>query len=461
LKDTFKCKGCGAPRQYITQFCPECYSTGPHDPIDNKTTRTQPSKHKATRDDPWFSNIQPEEKPVVKKRKDTREKEITHYPFKERQRTRETDDDREMRSLWATEKKNKPKHISKKTWEHIAIAGVAVIAVIVIALHFGSITQQLSNAFNRVSAWIAYQPPAVTSAVSTNATEKKPGTISTPVQNNTQTPSNNSTVTTPVQSNTQTPSNNSTVTTPVKNPEPARDTTKPVLVGTPLREASDSAVTIIWNTDEKASSQVRYGTDTSYPFPSSEINKMELSHSIFINGLTPDTTYHFQIISIDGAGNKLESGDYTFRTESITDESPYIGSRAPNFTLSTLDGKTVSLSDFRGKKVILNFWASWCSPCKVELPHLQATWDKHKESGDIMFLSVAGSQSDEDIIRSYVQDNNYNFTVCLDPGDSVFNKYSINSIPMTYFLDKSGVIRRVQQGMFTSPGEVEFNLNSY
>ncbi|RPJ63642.1 MAG: hypothetical protein EHM12_01790 [Dehalococcoidia bacterium] len=451
MKDTFKCKGCGAPRQYITQFCPECYSTGPHDPIDKKPTRTQPAKHKSTHDDPWLSNTRAEEKSAVKKRKETRETEVRPRTFKERQSTSETDDNREMRSLWANEKKSNRKPISKKTWKYAAIGGVVVIAIAVIALNFGTITQQLTNALNRVSAVFAYQPPAVPSAASTNTTETKP------VTSNTQTPSNNGTANT----NTQTASNNSTVTTTINNPEPAKDTKKPVLEGKPQPLPSDTAVTITWKTDEKATSQVRYGTDISYPFPSSEINKMELTHSIFINGLTPDTTYHFQVISIDGAGNKMEEGDYTFRTEAVTDESPYIGSRSPNFTLSTLDGKTVSLSDFRGKKVILNFWASWCSPCKIELPHLQATWDKHKDSGEIMFLTVAGSQSDEDIIRSYIQDNNYNFTVCLDPGDSVFNKYSINSIPITYFLDKNGVIRRVQQGMFTSPGEVEFNLNSY
>ncbi len=76
-------------------------------------------------------------------------------------------------------------------------------------------------------------------------------------------------------------------------------------------------------------------------------------------------------------------------------------------------------------------------------------------------LTVAGSQSEEAAIRSYVKDNNYNFTVCLDSDDSTFNRYEIVSIPKTYFIDKGGVIRRVQQGMFTSPGEVEFMLNSY
>ena len=232
-------------------------------------------------------------------------------------------------------------------------------------------------------------------------------------------------------------------------------------MGKPESQPSDTVVTITWKTDEKTTSLVNYGTDTSYPFPSIEDSHKATSHSIFINGLTPDTTYHFQVISSDESGNTLISGDYTFRTESPTNAAPYPGSTAPNFTLRTLDGTEVSLNQFRGKKVILNFWASWCSPCKIELPHLQAIWDKYSNKGDVMFLTVAGSQSDEGVIRSYMKENGYNFMVCLDSGESTFNRYEIVSIPQTYFIDKGGIIRRLQHGMFTSPGEVEFMLNSY
>jgi peroxiredoxin len=138
-----------------------------------------------------------------------------------------------------------------------------------------------------------------------------------------------------------------------------------------------------------------------------------------------------------------------------------MGSRAPNFTLKNLQGEDVSLSQFRGKRVILNFWASWCSPCKLELPHFQTVWDKFGSGNDIMILTVAGSQSEEALVRSFISNGNYTFTVCLDPGEDVFNKYELTSIPRTYFIDKDGVIRRIQQGMFTGPGELEFMLNSY
>jgi peroxiredoxin len=395
---------------------------------------------------------------VVSKRKDTRKKEKKPDSFKEHEVSNSTDDDKEMRSLWATGPSTK--RISRKTWRSIAIVAVTVLALILVVANRQAIGLQVSNAF---------QPPAVTAPVTANSTGNNAGADNKTAQVSTQAPATNPATTTPKkpdvtgsssQTGAQTPAT-TPANTGVSQPEPAKDTTKPVLVEKPSAQPGDTSATIAWKTDEKSSSFLKYGTDTSYPFPSTEDVHKTTSHSIYITGLTPDTTYHYQVISSDEAGNTLISGDCTFKTESATNAAPYAGSTAPDFTLKALDGKSVSLSQFRGKKVILNFWASWCSPCKIELPHLQAVWNKYSAGGDVILLTVAGSQSDEDAIRSYVKDNNYNFTVCLDPDDSTFNRYEIVSIPKTYFIDKGGVIRRVQQGMFTSPGEVEFMLNSY
>ena len=243
----------------------------------------------------------------------------------------------------------------------------------------------------------------------------------------------------------------------------AADTMVPQLAGQPAVSVGDSSATISWTTDEKAKSQVKYGPVTGDEFPSAFTDKFATGHSVFLSSLSPSTTYHFQVISRDASGNTMTmtSDDYVFKTEPETGASPYMGSRAPNFTLKNLKGEDVSLSQFRGKKVILNFWASWCSPCKVEIPHFQAVWDKYSSSNEIMILTVAGSQSEEELIRSFISNGNYTFMVCLDPGEAAFNKYELTSIPRTYFIDKDGVIRRIQQGMFTGPGELEFMINSY
>jgi peroxiredoxin len=243
----------------------------------------------------------------------------------------------------------------------------------------------------------------------------------------------------------------------------AADTIAPQLIGRPTVSADDSSATISWVTDEKAKSQVKYGPVTGDEFPSSFTDKFNTSHSVFLSGLSPSTTYHYRLISRDASGNTMTliSDDCVFKTEPETGASPYMGSRAPNFTLKNLKGEDVSLSQFRGRKVILNFWASWCTPCKVELPHFQTVWDKFSSGDEAVILTVAGSQSDEEQIRSFVTNGNYTFIVCLDPGEDAFNKYDLTSIPRTYFIDKDGVIRRIQQGMFTGSGELEFMINSY
>ncbi|MDD5493774.1 MAG: redoxin domain-containing protein [Dehalococcoidia bacterium] len=239
------------------------------------------------------------------------------------------------------------------------------------------------------------------------------------------------------------------------------DVTPPKLAGEPEKAVSDLTATITWKTDEKSTSVVKYGLSIGYEFTSIEDRGLRTEHSIFISALSPGTTYHFQVISRDAAGNEMKESGFQFVTEYPTNSAPYIGSKAPVFSLKTLDGGEVSLAQYRGKKVILNFWASWCSPCKIELPHFQAFWDKYSGSNDVMLLTVAGSGSDINMLKSIVAGSGYTFTVCLDTGEDLFNRYSIMSIPVTYFIDSNGTIRRMQQGMFTSPAEIEFVLDSY
>lgn len=242
----------------------------------------------------------------------------------------------------------------------------------------------------------------------------------------------------------------------------AKDITPPQLLGQPSVAVTDSTATITWKTNEKSTSLVKYGPSTGYEFSTEENTENAVEHSMFIAALSPDTTYHFQVISADSSGNVYESPDFQFKTEIPSESSPYLGGRAPGFTLRTLDGNSeVSLSQYKGKKIVLNFWASWCSPCKVEMPHFQAFWDKYCNSNNVMLITIASSDSDLDELKSIISASGYNFIVCLDSSEDVFNRYGITNIPRTYFMDESGIIRRIQQGMFTGPGEIEFMLDSY
>ncbi len=122
------------------------------------------------------------------------------------------------------------------------------------------------------------------------------------------------------------------------------------------------------------------------------------------------------------------------------------GSLAPDFLLMELDGGDFRLSDLRGKAVIVNFWATWCTPCRKEMPQFVAAYDRYKDEGlEVVAVNVQESPS---IIRPFVQDFGMEFLVVLDKRGSVSDSYRLIGLPMTYFIDRQGVIRSVFQGPF-------------
>ena len=111
--------------------------------------------------------------------------------------------------------------------------------------------------------------------------------------------------------------------------------------------------------------------------------------------------------------------------------------------LQDLDGNSVSLSDYKGQIVVLNFWASWCPPCRNEMPELNELDKELKASGDAVFISVNltdGQRETADTARKYVEDNDLGFTVLLDDKGQLANEYLISSIPQTFILDRDGAV---------------------
>lgn len=113
-----------------------------------------------------------------------------------------------------------------------------------------------------------------------------------------------------------------------------------------------------------------------------------------------------------------------------------IGAKAPDFELETLTGDTIRLSDFQGQKVILNFWATWCPPCREEMPAMQ----KYFEETDENVVILAVNMDSNNDVQSFIDNNKLTFTIPLDVKNSVSSTYQISSIPTTYFIDSSGVI---------------------
>lgn len=112
--------------------------------------------------------------------------------------------------------------------------------------------------------------------------------------------------------------------------------------------------------------------------------------------------------------------------------------KAPDFTLVDLNGKEVSLSDFKGKKVFLNFWVTWCPPCKAEMPEIEKVYQETKDS-DLVILAVEIGES-KNTVSTFISDNDYNFKVLLDQDETAAASYGFSAIPTSYFIDEKGNI---------------------
>ena len=112
---------------------------------------------------------------------------------------------------------------------------------------------------------------------------------------------------------------------------------------------------------------------------------------------------------------------------------------APDFRVFDGSGKEVRLSDFKGEIVVLNFWASWCPPCKEEMPYFQKAYEKYGDRVKFMMLDlVDGSRETKATGQKFIADNKYTFPVYFDTNSDAAIKYGISSIPTTVFIDKDG-----------------------
>ncbi|MCC2684923.1 MAG: resA [Paenibacillaceae bacterium] len=123
---------------------------------------------------------------------------------------------------------------------------------------------------------------------------------------------------------------------------------------------------------------------------------------------------------------------------------PVVGDKAPDFTLTDLDGQTHQLSEYRGKPVVINFWGTFCPPCRDEMPAIQAQYDKWRQQG---FTVLAVNLGENKVtVDSFVKQLKLTFPVLLDPDMDLSRKYGVKLYPTTYFVDKSGKIEAKQEG---------------
>jgi peroxiredoxin len=135
-----------------------------------------------------------------------------------------------------------------------------------------------------------------------------------------------------------------------------------------------------------------------------------------------------------------------------------VGSSAPGFSLRNLEGETVSLDDYVGLPVVLNFWATWCGPCRNEVDLIQQIYQQSQDGG-FAVLAVNDMESQAEVAE-FMQEYNLSFTVLLDPDAGVFARYNIRYLPTTLFIDASGVIRHKKIGSFEDLDEIQGYLSA-
>ena len=229
---------------------------------------------------------------------------------------------------------------------------------------------------------------------------------------------------------------------------------------------TDVSITISWVTDKPATSQMEYGTTDAYGSTTTLDQKLTTSHSITLTGLKPITTYHFKVKSEDASGNEATSQDQTFTTRgtvSVAAEvGPEVGKLAPDFTLQDINGKTVKLSEFRGKIVIINFWQN-TQQSRNDLDDIQAVYDnKDKWPQDkLAILAISLKQTPKDV-QSFLSTKPLTLPILIDETGEVAAKYDVIQTQATFFIDAQGIVRHTEYYPATLKGESQIDsiLNS-
>ena len=111
--------------------------------------------------------------------------------------------------------------------------------------------------------------------------------------------------------------------------------------------------------------------------------------------------------------------------------------RAPGFSLENLNGKKEGLKDYRGKVVFLNFWATWCGPCKEEMRSMEAVCQQFKEK-KFVFLTISVDYEGKEIVKNFIEKSGYTFPVLLDSKSEILDRYDVKRIPTTFIIDRTG-----------------------
>jgi cytochrome c biogenesis protein CcmG, thiol:disulfide interchange protein DsbE len=134
------------------------------------------------------------------------------------------------------------------------------------------------------------------------------------------------------------------------------------------------------------------------------------------------------------------------------------GDLAPEISGKSMTGDQIVLSQMEGHPVLVNFWATWCGPCRAEFPALERSYKKNKDQGFIVLGVNSGDDNSDDGVMTFIRNSVVSFPIVRDPGDRLGRSYRINGLPTSFFVDKKGVIRDIVVG---GPMSDEFIAKEY
>ncbi len=153
------------------------------------------------------------------------------------------------------------------------------------------------------------------------------------------------------------------------------------------------------------------------------------------------------------AGGMILLGSTDRMAWSMGERVPATGMPAAEFTLTDLEGRAHDLSQYRGKIVLLNFWATWCKPCTTEMPAMQTTYDRLREKG---FVVLAVNELEDDAkVREHIQAYRHTFPVLMDRENRVANLYGVYGLPVSVFIDEAGVVQAYIKGGLLTEQKIE------
>ena len=231
------------------------------------------------------------------------------------------------------------------------------------------------------------------------------------------------------------------------------DASYPEISGAGTSSITDSSILVTWKTDEPASSEVDFSIAQDIKGTVSQGNSLNIWHTVKLDGLMPDTQYSLKLRSRDASGKEATQDMPSVKTLSTVETAPQVGKRAPDFTLTSTDGTQYTLSQFLGRKVLLNFWLEGCAACELEMPLIQAAFDKY--GPDQLAVLAVNVRGDTDKVKFLAANQKLTFPVLLDSDGTADGVYKGPVFPTTFFIDSTGIIREMKTERFQTLSEID------